>query len=76
MICTLNTGEKITLNDSEVKAAKKMVARFIENIKTSASQNERPTLYLTTLIVMESTAGDLLSSIDAKKLKAIIETLN
>ena len=76
MICTLNTGEKITLNDSEVKAAKKMVAKFIEKIKTSASQNERPTLYLTALIVMESTAGDLLSSIDAKKLKAIIETLN
>lgn len=73
MICTLNTGEQIKLNDKDVAAAKKMVNEFLDCVKKSTSANQRPSLYLTTLIIMESQAGYLLSTLEPNKLKYIME---
>lgn len=73
MICTLSTGETVKLNDKEVKAAKKMVNKFLDSVKKSSAANQRATLYITTLIVMESLAGDLLSSLNPDRLKVILD---
>lgn len=76
MVCTLNSGKQIRLNDKEVAASKKMVNKFIESVKKSSAANERPSLYLTLLIVMESQAGALLSAIEQDKLKNMIEAFS
>lgn len=76
MICTLNTGKQVKLNEKDVVAAKKMVNKFLESVKTSSAANKRPSLYFTTLIVMESQAGALLSSVESDKLKNMLEAFS
>lgn len=75
MICTLSSGEKVKLSDEDVKAAKVMVNKLLDNIRTVSAVNNRPAFYITALIVMESMSGDLLSTIEPKKLKTIVEIL-
>lgn len=75
MICKLSTGEKVRLNEKDVEAAKKMVNKFLDSVKTSSIANQRPSLYFTTLIIMELQAGDLLSTVESTKLKNMIEAL-
>lgn len=76
MVCTLKSGKQIKLNDKEVAASKKMINKFIESVKASSAANERPSLYLTLLIVMETQAGTLLSTIEEDKLKNMIEAFS
>lgn len=76
MICRLSTGEQVRLNEKDVEAAKKMVNKFLDSVKTSSITNQRPSLYFTTLIIMELQAGDLLSTVESNKLKNMIEALN
>lgn len=76
MVYQLNSGETVKLNINDVKAAKKLVSKFIESVRQSSVLNERPTLYITGLIVMESMAGETLSTIDPDKLKKMLDSLN
>lgn len=76
MIFTLNTGEQIRLNEKEVKAAKKMVNKFLDSVKESSVANKHPSLYFTTLMIMELQAGDLLNTIESGKLKEMVEAFN
>lgn len=46
MIYILNSGETVKLNQNDVKAAKKLVSKFVESVKKSSVLNERPTLYI------------------------------
>lgn len=76
MVYKLNSGETVRLNDNDVKYSKKLVSKFLESVKKSSAINGRPTLYITSLIMMESMAGENLSIIEPEKLKIMLDSLN
>ena len=63
----------IQLNPSEVRAAKKLISRFITSV-SSASKTHRPNfLYFTVLIIMHIMSQQLLETFDPKDLQEIMK---
>ena len=66
-------GTSIPLNNKEVKAAKKIISKFLQNMKKMEEEYMRPSWYLTVLIVMHTLSRELLDSIDPESIQLIFK---
>ena len=62
----------INLNEKEVKAAKKMIFKFIDSIKNISMDKKIPTLYFTSLIVMNIISQDLIKAHSPEEMREIL----
>lgn len=73
-----NTTEeftKINLNTREVKAAKRIILKLIENVKTIIKSKKNTSFYFTLLIVMNQISQDLLRVYPAEEIKKRMSTV-
>lgn len=75
MICTVN-GKTIRLNPIEVKAAKKMLDKYLLKVKDLSKEKKLPTFFFTFLIVAQVITQEALNEIDPDNLAIIMNTLN
>ena len=69
-------GKSITLNRKEVKAAKKMFARYLKIIKDSARKRHLPTFFFTFLIVANVMTQEALEELSPESLSLIMNEIN
>ena len=67
--------KELQLNNSEVKSAKRVVAGFIDKVKTISKDELSPTYYFTFLIVMHMLSQELINEMDAETLEIIMNRL-
>ena len=70
MEITVN-GNRIKLDDNDVRMAQKLTNSFVESIKHNAVAHNRVSMYLTTMVVLHVTSGDILKSLDADVMQAL-----
>ena len=71
MIMTLK-GEKINFDPKDVQIAKSIVSTFLLETRKSCYDNDRPSLFITTLLMMHLISQDALEKFDAKDLKRVM----
>ena len=63
----------IQLNPSEVRAAKKLISRFITSVSLASKRTGQISLYFTVLIIMHMMSQQLLETFDPKDLQEIMK---
>ena len=66
-------NRRIKLDSKETKAAKKIAANVLHQVRQTASEKKAPTFYLTFLIVMHIMTGDLIELLTPDSLKKITD---
>ena len=74
MIMTLK-GEKINFDPKDVQVAKSIVSTFLLETRKSCYDNNRPSLFITTLLMMHLVSQDALEKFDMQDLKRIMKAL-
>ena len=74
MIMTLK-GEKINFDPKDVQVAKSIVSTFLLETRKSCYDNNRPSLFITTLLMMHLISQDALEKFDMQDLKHIMKAL-
>ena len=69
-------GQTIRLNPVEVRAAKKMLDKYILKVRDLSREKKLPTFFFTFLIVAQVITQELLNDIDPETLAIIMNTLN
>ena len=69
-------GKEAALNNAEVKSAKRIVARFMKQVETSAKSQQRPTYYFTVLLIMHIMAQDAIDSMGIENFTKVLNALN
>lgn len=70
-----DTFTKINLNTREVKAAKKIILKLLDNVKHSIEKKNNTSFYFTFLIVMNQMSQDLLKVYPAEKIKQMMKSI-
>ena len=63
----------IQLNPSEVRAAKKLISRFITSVSSASKRTGQISFYFTVLIIMHIMSQQLLETFDPKDLQEIMK---
>lgn len=63
----------IQLNPSEVRAAKKLISRFITSVSSASKRIGQISFYFTVLIIMHMMSQQLLETFDPKDLQEIMK---
>ena len=63
----------IQLNPSEVRAAKKLISRFITSVSSASKRTGQISFYCTVLIIMHIMSQQLLETFDPKDLQEIMK---
>lgn len=63
----------IQLNPSEVRAAKKLISRFITSVSSVSKRTGQISFYFTVLIIMHMMSQQLLETFDPKDLQEIMK---
>ena len=63
----------IQLNPSEVRAAKKLISRFITSVSSASKRTGQIYFYFTVLIIMHIMSQQLLETFDPKDLQEIMK---
>ena len=63
----------IQLNPSEVRAAKKLISRFITSVSSASKRTRQISFYFTVLIIMHMMSQQLLETFDPKDLQEIMK---
>ena len=63
----------IQLNPSEVRAAKKLISRFITSVSSASKRTGQISIYFTVLIIMHMMSQQLLETFDPKDLQEIMK---
>lgn len=63
----------IQLNPSEVRAAKKLISRFITYVSSASKRTGQISFYFTVLIIMHMMSQQLLETFDPKDLQEIMK---
>ena len=63
----------IQLNPSEVRAAKKLISRFITSVSSASKRTGQISFYFTVLIIMHMMSQQLLETFDPKDLQEIMK---
>jgi len=74
VIMTLK-GEKINFDPKDVQVAKSIVSTFLLETRKSCYDNNRPSLFITTLLMMHLVSQDALEKFDMQDLKRIMKAL-
>lgn len=67
MVIKINDKD-MTLNNNEVKNARKISAEFLKNIEKTSNEHNQKSFYFTTLIVMHVLTQQLLDEMDPNTL--------
>lgn len=67
-------GKELKLNNQEVKSAKKLVAGFMDKVRTSCRAEREPTYYFVVLLMMHIMSQDAIDNIDPESLEIIMNT--
>ena len=65
--------KEIVLVESDIKAAKEMIAHFTETVKEKCEEKQCPALYYTTLVLMHLMSRNMIDAITPESLEQILE---
>lgn len=65
----------INIDGSDVRAAKKVVLKFIDKIKATSVEKKVPSLFFVTLIVMNLITQDMIKAYEPEKIKEVMDFL-
>lgn len=65
----------LKLNSHEVKAAKRAISRFLDNVKGVSEKELTPTYYFTLLLMMHLISQELLNDFDQEVIEEIMTKL-
>lgn len=66
-------NQEVPLLDRDVKLARKMIMNFLDSVKKHGNENEAPTIYLTTLILMHLMSKNQIDAITPETMKLFLE---
>lgn len=69
-------GKSIKLNRAEVKISRRILAKYLKRIESSAKERHLPTFFFTFLIVAHVMTQEALDNMDPENLAMIMNTLN